>query len=261
MRLRNREDRRVGNRPCQFTPKRGGADTIHRFTEETMSKPSRDFVLKRIHSLTGVIPIGAFLLVHFYNMSWSLRGQAAFDAHMDSVRARPYLLVFEILLIYVPILYHGVLGLLMSLVMTPSTVRYGYLNNWRYVLQRLSGVGVLLFVGAHVYKTRIEPWWFGERVDFLHMREGLSEPLTLAVYLLGIVGASYHLANGLWTFGITWGIWSGVRAQRAATVVSIVLMVVILAVGLNAVAGFLGAGIGGVAGGSLSAAATAASID
>ena len=211
-----------------------------------MSPSSSDFVLKRVHSLTGVVPIGAFLLTHFYNMSYSLAGPEAFDRHLELLRARPYLAVFEWVFIYIPILYHGLLGLVMTRKMSMSAIRTRAMGGWRYILQRLSGIGVLLFVGAHVYKTRVEPWMGDYRVDFNHMRNGLSEPLTLAVYSLGVLGASYHLANGLWTFGITWGIWTGERSQRVATGACIALGIAILAVAVNSIFGFLGRGIGGV---------------
>src|SRR5204862_336824 len=38
------------------------------------------FTLKRLHSLSGVVPIGLFLLEHLYTNARSLQGPAAFDA-------------------------------------------------------------------------------------------------------------------------------------------------------------------------------------
>ena len=40
---------------------------------------SQYFALKRLHSLTGVVPIGLFLLEHLYTNARALQGAAAFD--------------------------------------------------------------------------------------------------------------------------------------------------------------------------------------
>ena len=83
----------------------------------------------------------------------------------------------------------------------------------------------------------------GVPLDFRHMAEGLREPLTFTVYVLGILGAAYHLANGLATFCITWGLTISPRAQARMTSVALVLFLVISFIGLNSVFGFLGMGI------------------
>jgi succinate dehydrogenase / fumarate reductase, cytochrome b subunit len=43
------------------------------------------------------------------------------------------------------------------------------------------------------------------------------DPLLMKiVYTVGTLCAVYHLTNGIWTFGITWGFWTSGRAQRRA---------------------------------------------
>jgi succinate dehydrogenase / fumarate reductase cytochrome b subunit len=39
------------------------------------------------------------------------------------------------------------------------------------------------------------------------------------IYLVGILSATFHFANGLWAFCISWGIIVGPRAQRNASIV------------------------------------------
>jgi succinate dehydrogenase / fumarate reductase cytochrome b subunit len=42
-------------------------------------------------------------------------------------------------------------------------------------------------------------------------------PLTQKlIYIVGVSAATFHFANGLWTFGITWGIWVSKGAMRRA---------------------------------------------
>jgi len=59
-----------------------------------------------------------------------------------------------------------------------------------------------------------------------------------AVYVVGVLACVYHLANGLWTFGITWGVWTAPRAQRWANVPCLLLGVFLAIVGMGALYGF-----------------------
>lgn len=201
------------------------------------------FYWKRLHSLLGVVPLGLFLLVHMYNGSFVFDGREAFDGHLKKLDNLPYMFPFEIVFIYAPILFHGLLGLWLGLRAKYNNVSNSYFNNLRYTLQRISGIGVLLFVFAHVYMTRIAPRIYHYTSQYDHFIEGMREPATLIVYLLGILGVTYHFANGLWTFGITWGITSGPKAQQATTWVVLVIFVVTLFFGYNTIFAFLGEGI------------------
>ena len=40
-----------------------------------------------------------------------------------------------------------------------------------------------------------------------------SSWLMPALYVAGVLACVYHLANGVWTAGITWGVWTSPRAQ------------------------------------------------
>lgn len=198
---------------------------------------------RRLHSLAGVVPIGLFVMVHLYNNSYSLLGAEAYDAHLVWVRGLPFMTVFEWVFIFIPILFHGFLGLAMTRRGTVQLRTAPYLGNARYILQRVSGIGVFLFVGAHVYKTRVEPWMHGEVADFQHMAEAFSEPITLVVYMAGLLGVAYHLGNGLWTFCITWGLTVSPRSQQVMTYVSILAFLVVWLLLVNTVFGFMGMGI------------------
>ena len=58
-----------------------------------------------------------------------------------------------------------------------------------------------------------------------------------ALYALGVLAAVFHFSNGLWTLGITWGIWTSPAAMRRANFVSIAVGVVLAAAGLGAISG------------------------
>ena len=55
-----------------------------------------------------------------------------------------------------------------------------------------------------------------------------------AFYLIGVMSCVYHLANGLWTAGITWGLWISPAAQARATKVCAALGLVLAVIGASA---------------------------
>ena len=57
-------------------------------------------------------------------------------------------------------------------------------------------------------------------------------------YVIGVLSCVFHLANGIWTFGITWGIWVTPQAQRWATAVCLVFGLGLAAVSMASLAKF-----------------------
>ena len=58
------------------------------------------------------------------------------------------------------------------------------------------------------------------------------------LYFVGVGSCIYHLANGLWTFGITWGLWVTPEAQKRALYGCGAFGVLLSVIGLTAWAGF-----------------------
>ena len=87
-------------------------------------------------------------------------------------------------------------------------MRYGTFANLRYALQRLSAIGVLLFLGAHLWLAMLQPRLVdGHAEAFADIAHEMHfHTPTLVVYLLGTLGVSYHLANGLHSFAMGWGL-------------------------------------------------------
>jgi succinate dehydrogenase / fumarate reductase, cytochrome b subunit len=205
-------------------------------THPVISK--RSFVLGKLFSLFGLIPLGAYVVVHLYQNMKSLGGPDIFNSHLADTRAMPLIVPITILIIWVPILFHGIYGLAMLKQSRPNLGRFAYFDNIKYVLQRLSGIGLLLFIPAHVYKTRIEPTLSDRPLDFNHMVEGFHEPLTLVIYCLGVLGVAYHLANGVWQAAIGWGFTVTSQGMKRMQAVSIVLFLILATMGYLAMWGF-----------------------
>lgn len=200
--------------------------------------PATRTTLKRLHSLSGVVPIGAFLIEHFFTNSFALFGPEVFNAKVEFLTSLPYVVVLEVGLIGVPILFHAVLGVVIWWSSESNVFRYGYFRNWMYSLQRASGVFLVAFIAVHVYKTRLSGVESGEM--FQHMAGYLADPAWMVFYVLGVLAASFHFGNGLFTFGISWGLLPGTRSQRWAEWVTMGIFVVMSLVGLNALLAFRG---------------------
>lgn len=194
--------------------------------------------LRKLHSLTGVVPVGAFLVEHFFTNSFALYGPEVFNAKVLFLTSLPYVLLLEIGLIGLPIAFHAALGIVIWRQSRSNVVRYGYLRNWMFFLQRMSGVFLVAFIAVHVYKTRLSGIPAGEM--FQHMQGYLTDPLWAIFYATGVLSASFHFGNGLFTFGISWGLLPGVRSQRWASWACMGIIVVLSFVGLNAILAFRG---------------------
>jgi succinate dehydrogenase / fumarate reductase cytochrome b subunit len=148
------------------------------------------------------------------------------------------------IVVLVPLGIHAVWGIGRLASSRPNNSRYRSYGNLKYVLQRLSAAGVLLFLGAHLWlafmKPRIEeghPEVFAAIAEEMHFHTP-----TLVVYLPGTLGVAYHLANGMQTFCMGWGVVSSARGLQRLEWVSVALFVVLLAMSWIAVYALYAAG-------------------
>ena len=202
---------------------------------------NRHFLLRKVHSLLGLIPVGAFLAFHMWENSQSWQGAAHYNEVVEKISSMNLVLMFEIFGIALPILLHAVYGIFIWWSGKSNAVQYGYLHNWMFVFQRVSGFLILAFIAFHVSETRIAAALDDAvKADlFGHMVGLLVNPLTLVIYVAGTSLAALHLANGLWTMGISWGLTTTVKAQRISFAACAALCVVLIALGVRSLLGFL----------------------
>ncbi|AEH53972.1 succinate dehydrogenase (or fumarate reductase) cytochrome b subunit, b558 family [Heyndrickxia coagulans 2-6] len=149
----------------------------------------------------------------------------------------PFLLFVEVVFIYLPLLFHAIYGLYISFTASSNVGTMGYFRNWMYLLQRISGVLVLIFLVFHIYETRIQ-MALGKELNFDLMANLLANRWMLAWYIIGTVAAIFHFANGLWSFLVSWGITQSRRSQQISTYVMIVVFVLLSVVGVRALLAF-----------------------
>ncbi|HKQ47353.1 MAG TPA: succinate dehydrogenase cytochrome b558 subunit [Phycisphaerae bacterium] len=209
------------------------------------------FLLRKLHSLTGIVPIGVFLIEHLLTNSlaagWASKtpGPERFNEAVHGLHHLPYLWALELFGIFLPLAFHALYGVKIALTAQPNAREYPYMANRRYTLQRVTGYIALVFIIVHLLKFRFAHWvgwgpeFIGSENPYEITRTGLTQwritqlglvvPvwITLSFYLLGLAASVYHFANGIWTFCISWGITVGAQAQRkmgyACAAVGIVL--------------------------------------
>ncbi|MBI3963068.1 MAG: succinate dehydrogenase [Deinococcus sp.] len=172
-------------------------------------------VLRRLHSLTGVLPVGLFLMEHLYSNAATARGPEHFNAVIRFFSSIPFLIVLELGLVGA-LLYHGLVGIWISFTGRSNVALYRYPRNWMYSLQRVSGLITFPFVLYHLWQFRLGRVIFGFELDYEVVRQTIVNPWVSFIYVLGVMAAAFHFGNGLWSFSIVWGIATGPKAQSAA---------------------------------------------
>jgi succinate dehydrogenase cytochrome b subunit len=193
------------------------------------------YFLDKLHSLSGVIPIGAYLAEHFFENSYALVSPEKFTYICQKLETVPWRLPLEILFIWSPILFHGFYGLYIWWSGKSNALSHPWMANWMYVLQRWTGILAFLFIGYHVWTER---FLSHGKTTYDDIARALSDPLIVAVYVFGILAASFHLGNGLWNFACKWGIAVTQRSQHAAAWFGALVAIAFSVVGVTIIAGF-----------------------
>jgi succinate dehydrogenase / fumarate reductase cytochrome b subunit len=204
------------------------------------------FLLRRLHSLSGIVPIGAFLIEHLLTNSAAFNwfglfsgGRESFNQKVHWIHNLPFLLVVETLFIFVPLAFHAIYGVKIAMTSEPNTRVYRYGDNWRYSMQRWTGYIAFIFLIVHLLKFRFAHhigWgeeFIGHEDPFELTRRGFQDfhpwglhipaAAVIGFYLVGLFASCFHLGNGIWSFCITWGITIGQRAQDRVKAVGMVV--------------------------------------
>ncbi len=213
-----------------------------------------EFLIRRLHSASGLVPVGAYMCVHLLTNASVLGGAASFQDNVDAIHSLgPALPLVEWTFIFIPILFHALVGVVIAVNCETNTGAYRYGGNVRYTLQRVTAWIALFFIGWHVF--HMHGWVSVESVRDSIRQTGMGAkfipteatsttavalaPLIYRVfYFVGVVACTYHLANGIWTAGITWGLWTTPASQRRANYVCAAFGILITVVGLGALVGF-----------------------
>lgn len=193
--------------------------------------------LRRLQSLTGVVPLGFFLLEHIAVNATALGSATAFRGAVERLEHIPLLPALEIALIALPLALHTTIGVLLATELDergrPDR------SDPRAAVQRLTGLLLLPYLLYHVWATRLSPDVLKGGADLIAImgRQVAGGP-GFAFHALGVVLASYHLGHGLPAFAVRWNLARGEAAERAVARAGLALSIVLAVVGVASLAAF-----------------------
>src|SRR5699024_5458213 len=156
----------------------------------------QEYAYKRLHSLLGVVPIGIFVIQHLIVNHSAVYGEESFNKAAGFMENLPFVIVLEIFVIYLPILFHAVLGIYIVLAKRNNVRRYGLFRNWMFFLQRISGIITLIFIAWHIWQTKIQSAFFNVELNYQLMEDALTHPFSFRLYAISILAVCCRYAYG-----------------------------------------------------------------
>jgi len=194
------------------------------------------FWLRRLHSLTGIIPVGAFLFEHILISNASaIGGPGAYARQVRFLASLPLVPILELFGIWIPILFHALYGFYIWYRGEINVGEYPWTGNWMYTAQRWTGAIAFAYILWHTWTMRFTGIDLHEfpGASFGKVQAELFSPALLAFYVVGLVCASWHFAYGIWLFAAKWGLTPGEKARQRFLVVCLAFFVLMSAVGLT----------------------------
>jgi succinate dehydrogenase/fumarate reductase cytochrome b subunit len=170
--------------------------------------------VKKLHSLSGVVPVGVFLIEHLWTNSRALQGEDAFNQAVGDIQNLPYLPLIEVFGIFLPLAFHSFYGLYLAFRGKPNALKYPYATNWLFGMRSEAFYQTL---EAHLSST------YG------------GVPWLALLYMVGVGSAVFHFANGLAGVCMAWGLTVTKVAQRRAAVVCGAIGLALFFLGANTV--------------------------
>ena len=171
---------------------------------------------RRLHSLTGIIPIGAFLIEHILSNYEAVNGPLAYAKQVLFLNSLPLVRVLEWAFIFIPLAYHALYGVYIGLRGRANVNVYPWAGNWGYFTQRITGTSPSRTSAHHVYTQRFHGVSLPEHpgAAFHKVSDELHNPWMLTAYIIAMVATCWHFAYGIWLFAAKWGITPGDNARK-----------------------------------------------
>jgi len=191
------------------------------------------FLLRRLHSLSGIVPVGLFLIEHFVSNAFATNGVAAYTKQVEFLSSFPFVFFLELFGIWLPILYHSLYGFYIWFRGESNLADYPWAGNFMYNAQRWTGALAFVYIVYHTWYMRFSGVHLltNPAAAFAKVQHEFQSPWAVAAYAVGITAASWHFAYGLWLFAAKWGITSGDSARRRFGYVCFVIALVFIGVG------------------------------
>jgi succinate dehydrogenase / fumarate reductase, cytochrome b subunit len=199
------------------------------------------FLLRRLHSLSGIVPVGLFLIEHFVSNAFATNGPDAYTQQVKLLSGFPFVVMLELFGIWLPILYHSLYGFYIWYRGETNVGDYPWMGNWMYASQRWTGAIAFAYMLYHTWYMRFSGVHILSHPDaaFGKVQHEFQHLWVVVFYAVGILAASWHFAYGLWLFAAKWGFTSGDAARRRFGYVCFAIAVVFILVGAATMRSFL----------------------
>ena len=199
------------------------------------------FLLRRLHSLSGIVPVGAFLFEHILiSNSSAIGGPAAYARQVRFLASLPLVPVLELFGIWLPILFHALYGFYIWYRGEVNVGAYPWTGNWMYTAQRWTGAIAFAYILWHTWTMRFTGIDLHEYpgASFGKVQSEVFQTPMFLFYVVGLIAASWHFAYGIWLFCAKWGIVSGDKARKRFLVVCLAFFFVLTGAGLASLTSF-----------------------
>ena len=129
--------------------------TIKAGVAPLLAGQGHSFFWRRLHSLSGIVPIGAFLVEHFFSNFVATEGPAAYTRQVALLAGLPFVFFLELFLIWIPIAYHALYGFYIWYRGDANVGEHPWTGNWLYTTQRWTGAIAFFYMGYHALPVSI----------------------------------------------------------------------------------------------------------
>ncbi|HZU82755.1 MAG TPA: hypothetical protein VE987_07560 [Polyangiaceae bacterium] len=177
---------------------------------------------RRLLSVTGLVPLGAFLVLHAAVNALALRDGGSFATAVAAIHHIPGLVALEWALVLAPLALHAALGSWLLATRKTLVQPCPYPGPLRAIV-RATGVAAIGFVALHLPELRFR--MPGARLGGGEIATVLAADLSStyggvpwrgAFYLVGTACVVFHFAAGAWGWFASTRRGSGARARRWA---------------------------------------------
>src|SRR5699024_7563017 len=139
------------------------------------------------HAALGVVQRVLDAILQIVVNPFAVDGEHSFNSATGLIEDPPLQSVFSISSVYLPLLYHAVLGIYIVLATRNNVRRYGFFRNWMFFLQRISGIITLIFIAWHIWQTKIQIAFFNVELNYQLMEDILTQPFFFWFYAISII--------------------------------------------------------------------------
>jgi succinate dehydrogenase / fumarate reductase cytochrome b subunit len=201
----------------------------------TTTRPDTSYLLRKLHSFTGILPVGAFLAEHFWSNSDVLVSPEKYDSVSYELQTIPFRPLVEWGAIFLPLLFYSFYGIYIWIRGKSNVSSYPWVGNWLYSTQRYTGLIAFVYIAWHLYTQR---WLTHGKSTYMEVQHFFQNPWFLGFTLIGVLASSFHLGIGIWNFLCKWGLAATANAQRLAGRLGIAVALIFSLVGVLILIGF-----------------------